>query len=190
MLESLTTLEQLAEQYPGVHRIRDYVVEYTLASMPSHLIRIDTLFSLLVEHTRNIPREVQTQVTREVQIAIATLENKGYRTQALYLTPQEHLIKGSSPGEHEDPYIPVGVQMGQLGIQEVIHARELGVYFLTKNGEFYSVPKIERNTNIRLSLPSLNYKGQTIMDPIPLDEKLRQILIYSATEVPFGRRLR
>ncbi len=95
---------------------------------------------------------------------VSWLRDSGYRGLEKILTPQEHLIIGSTGCEKNDPYFPVGLSDEELSLDEVVKARHLQCKIIGTVCRY--IPK----EMIRgISLEELDDKGNTVRDPRPLD---------------------
>lgn len=93
------------------------------------------------------------------------------------LTPQEHMLIGSNLEEGLKWYIPVDIQRGNKGIEEVNRLRKenpimqgIILYFLNEDGSDPDYSEMYAE----LELASLDLEtGESISDPKPINKKLR-----------------
>ncbi len=100
--------------------------------------------------------------------ARAYLRKKLTGTFTYYYTPQEHFSMGSTGYEAFEPYIPVGIQRGELDLEEAVHVRRvLGFYRIQMTGKYFGLDVLKGP--YRISLEPLDENGNTVRDPMPLD---------------------
>lgn len=133
----------------------------------------------------------------EVEKAIASLarevngafEEKGIYSVGNLMTGQEHSLMGSSgQANSQEPWKPRILLERQGADIDLLNAqRERQGSFPTLLAQYFGL-KVYRDTFVQVSLEPLDKNGNTIRDPVPLDEKGQALQIYvKSSDFPFMR---
>ncbi len=97
----------------------------------------------------------------------AVLHGMGHRELRGVLTSQEHKLAGSSLAV-SDPYMPIGIAQGEMGIDEVNVARRL-IGVVTALDAYFDVSErpdiMFDEVSVRISLEPVGADGRTVCDP-------------------------
>lgn len=191
--EILSELERIAKQSGHYEEFADLITYVNKCFDPStktHLIDVNKITRKFVQ----LPKQYilnKKGFYDVLQEALVFLDNLGYVGGNLHLTYQEHrLVGGTEQDERilKNPYMPIGLAEGKIGIDKARKSRELDVV----SGSFpkyFGLEKLFEYGGFYVNLEPLDDDGNTIRDPVPLDKELNPILNYKKSEdFPFKRQ--
>ena len=159
----------------------DYIANCLDPDAPSHTISKMELLSRTLALWHNLdPNDRQRYEELGDQVD-KILEERGYRENIH--TYQEHQIIGSTEWIKyaEEPYKPIGIIKGELTVNETNKARQLAKR-QSAFGSYFNLDDL-----VQVSLEPLDENGNTIRDPIVLNERLEPLPTQYAANFPFKR---
>lgn len=164
--------------------IRDVFDVQTDPNTPGHLIKFNG-FKHTIDDWGNIDtsnRELYEWILNEIYEYHLS---KGFLSTADYLTTQEQMVIGGTPtiDDCDEPHKPLGLIIGEHNIEKINRAREVQIAQYHGVGYYFGLDE----PFVWMSLELLDEEGNTIRDPIPLDDQLKPILSEYRDDFPFRR---
>jgi len=145
---------------------------------PTHLLSMNKWNNLL--RIIDVPPGKEEEFSLLEDAVKEILHHRGYR-ENIY-TYQEHQLFGSTVSEYSSrPYVPIGVICGEMTVEEVSYARSLEKIFLA-SGYYFGGELL-----VNVSLEPLDKEGNTIRDPVLLDDSLAPVHTVYAENFPCRR---